>query len=112
MDSTLNFEQRHRLENKVLPDVIENPEQAASTIVQLEAKVERLKKLQLLDALVAELNHWKEMTISLKTTNERLNRLIVLANAYIRNLEEHEDAEGFSASTRKLANKYYAAREA
>ena len=40
--SDLDFEQRHRLENEVLPAVINDPEYAASTIVRLEAEIERL----------------------------------------------------------------------
>ena len=43
--SDLDFEQRHRLENEVLPDVISDPEHAASTIVRLEAKIEWLREL-------------------------------------------------------------------
>ena len=40
---------------------------------------------------------------------ERLNRLAALASAYIKDLEEHEGAEGFSASTWELSAQYYAA---
>ena len=43
------------------------------------------------------------------TKIERLNRLAALASAYIKDLEEHEGAEGFSASTWELSAQYYAA---
>ena len=41
--SDLDFEQRHRLEAEVLPAVISDPEYAASTIVRLDAEIERLR---------------------------------------------------------------------
>jgi len=37
------FEQRQRLENEVLPAVIDDPEYAASTIVRLEAQLAEAK---------------------------------------------------------------------
>ena len=43
--SDLDFEQRHRLEAEVLPAVISDPEYAASTIVRLDAEIERLREV-------------------------------------------------------------------